>query len=651
MKIYKNTACRLALLSALLFSIPSSYAAEFSAAFKNTDIQEFINTVSKNLGKTIIIDPSVKGKISVRSYDTLNDEQYYQFFLSVLDVYGYSAIEMPNGILKVIPAKGAKNAAIPFTDASRPGQGDELVSRIVSLDNIAPEDVTALLQQLKESTGAGSVVRYESANILLLTGKAAVVNQLVDIIKRVESADDRSIARVRLAYASAPEVARLMDQLINGAGKTAKSATPKVQVVADERTNEVLISGREDMRQRAIAMAHQLDQPSNSNSGNTQVYYLKYAKAKQLQEVLTGMSTSSQDGEKATGGVTAVSMMKDISIKADEQTNSLIITAPPDVLKELEQVIQKLDIRRAQVLIEAVIIEVQDADALNFGVQWMNKYGGGTNFTATGVPVTSLIGKENGISEALSGVNGLATGFYHGNWAALLTALSTNNNNDILATPSIVTLDNTEAEFNVGQEVPVLTGSQTTSGDNVYNTVDRKNVGIMLKVTPQINQGDSVLLDVKQEVSSVADVAPTGTSDLGATFNTRTVNNAVLVNSGETVVVGGLLDKTNSTVESKVPWLGDIPWLGNLFKYKSTKSEKRNLMLFIRPTIIRATGEYNQQSIRKFNEFSDGSTQKKDMQSMKQQLSEQLNHNDKGQALTDIQRDISAFNQSMSLVR
>ncbi len=208
-----------------------------------------------------------------------------------------------------------------------------------------------------------------------------------------------------------------------------------------------------------------------------------------------------------------MALLKNVVIKADEQTNALIITAAPDVMRDLEAVVAKLDVRRAQVLVEAVIVEVQDGQGLNIGVQWANKYGGGTQFAGSAPGVSA--GFENGMSDVFGKANGLMTGFYSGNWGVLLSAIASNNQNNILATPSIVTLDNAEAEFSVGQDVPILTGSQTTNSDNVFNTVSRKTVGIKLKVKPQINQGQSVLMQIEQEVSSVADSAGATPDSLG----------------------------------------------------------------------------------------------------------------------------------------
>ncbi|WP_167389296.1 type II secretion system secretin GspD [Pectobacterium peruviense] len=595
--------------SVLLMASSLAWSAEFSASFKGTDIQEFINTVSKNLNKTVIIDPSVSGTITVRSYDMMNEEQYYQFFLSVLDVYGFTVIPMDNNVLKIIRSKDAKSTSMPLASDEKPGIGDEVVTRVVPVNNVAARDLAPLLRQLNDNAGAGSVVHYEPSNVLLMTGRAGVIKRLMTIVERVDQTGDRNVTSIPLSYASSLEVVKMVNELNKMDEKSALPGMLTANVVADERTNSVLVRGEPNSRQRVIDMIKQLDR-QQAVQGNTKVIYLKYAKAADLVEVLTGVGDSIQTDQQNA----LPALRKDISIKAHEQTNSLIVNAAPDIMRDLEQVIAQLDIRRPQVLVEAIIAEVQDADGMNLGVQWANKNAGVTQFTNTGLPITTMMAgadqfRRDGTlgtaaTSALGSFNGIAAGFYQGNWSMLMTALSSNSKNDILATPSIVTLDNMEATFNVGQEVPVLAGSQTTSGDNVFQTVERKTVGIKLKVKPQINEGDSVLLEIEQEVSSVADAASSSSTNLGATFNTRTVNNAVLVSSGETVVVGGLLDKSTNESASKVPFLGDIPILGHLFRSNSQETKKRNLMLFIRPSIIRDRSQYQSASASKYHSFS-----------------------------------------------
>lgn len=617
--INKGKGWRLATVAAALMMAGSAWATEYSASFKNADIEEFINTVGKNLNKTIIIEPSVRGKINVRSYDLLNEDQYYQFFLSVLDVYGFAVVPMDNGVLKVVRSKDAKTSAIPVVDESNPGSGDEMVTRVVPVRNVSVRELAPLLRQLNDNAGGGNVVHYDPSNVLLITGRAAVVNRLVEVVRRVDKAGDQEVDIVKLKYASAGEMVRLVTNLNkdgnNQGGNTSLLLAPKV--VADERTNSVVVSGEPKARARIIQMVHQLDRDLQSQ-GNTRVFYLKYGKAKDLVEVLKGVSSSIEADKKGgaattTGGGGASIGGGKLAISADETTNALVITAQPDVMAELEQVVAKLDIRRAQVLVEAIIVEIADGDGLNLGVQWANTNGGGTQFTNTGLPIGSVAiaakdYKDNGTTTGLASLakefNGMAAGFYHGNWAALVTALSTNSKSDILSTPSIVTMDNKEASFNVGQEVPVQSGSQSsTTSDQVFNTIERKTVGTKLVVTPQINEGDSVLLNIEQEVSSVANKPAEGTATLGPTFDTRTIKNAVLVKSGETVVLGGLMDEKTSETVSKVPLLGDIPVLGYLFRSTNNSTSKRNLMVFIRPTILRDANIYTGVSSNKYSQF------------------------------------------------
>ena len=607
-KMGRKSLLATALIATLMAGQPI-HAAEFSASFKGTDIQEFINTVGKNLNKTIIVEPSVRGKINVRSYDLLNEEQYYQFFLSVLDVYGFSVVTMDNGVLKVLRSNTAKTSGVPVVDDQDPGIGDEMVTRVVPVRNVSVRELAPLLRQLNDNAGGGNVVHYEPSNVLLITGRAMVVNRLVDIVRRVDKAGDQDMDIVRLKFASAGEIVRLVTALTKDDARANMGSLLTPKVVADERTNSVVVSGDPKARQRMLQMVRQLDRDQESQ-GNTKVFYLKYAKAKNLVEVLNGVSKSIQaekEGAAKGGGGD-----KKLNIQADEQTNAMVITAQPDTMQEIEKVINRLDIRRAQVLVEAIIVEVANGNGAQFGVQWGNTNAGMVQFADSSVspiPVSTYTDflsddPSDASKKAVAGLSGMALGFYSGDWFALMTALKTDTKSDVLSTPSLVTMDNQEASFNVGQDVPVLTGSQTTTSSDsaVFNTVERKTVGTKLKFKPQINEGDSVLLEIEQEVSSV-DSSSSNSSSLGPTFNVRTIKNSVLVKSGETVVLGGLLDEKTSEVVSKVPLLGDIPMVGELFKSTSTSKSKRNLMVFIRPMILRDPVTYTGISSNKYSMF------------------------------------------------
>ena len=583
-------------LTALSLYSSSLLAANFSASFKNTDIREFIDTVSRNLNKTILVDPSVQGTVSVRTYNVLSEEEYYQFFLSVLDLYGLSVIPMDNGMVKVVRSSVARTAGVPVADSKNPGKGDEIITRVVRMENVPVRELAPLLRQLNDASGIGNVVHFEPSNVLLLTGKASVVNRLVDLVERVDRSGMQRREIVPLRYASAKELSDMLNNLNNEEQKGQNAPQLATKVVADDETNSLVISGTEDARARTRSLIGQLDREQN-NEGNTRVFYLKYANASKVVPVLTGIGEQLKDKAGTPKSKSASTSSSDLNISADESTNSLVITAQPNVMNSLERVIDKLDIRRPQVLVEAIIAEVQDGNGMDLGVQWTGKHGG-VQFGSTGLPISQI---KNGTIKGAS-FTGLATGFFNGDYGALLTALSTSGKNDILSTPSVVTLDNKEASFNVGQDVPVLSGSQTTSGDNVFNSVERKTVGTKLKIVPQINDGDMIHLKIEQEVSSV-DASATEDASLGPTFNTRTINNEVMVHSGQTVVLGGLMENVNKQNVSKVPLLGDLPLVGQLFRYTSQDNSKRNLMVFIHTTVLRDDDNYSAATKEKYDQI------------------------------------------------
>ncbi|MCR9385650.1 type II secretion system secretin GspD [Vibrio metoecus] len=602
------------LLAGSLLSTPLAMANEFSASFKGTDIQEFINIVGRNLEKTIIVDPSVRGKVDVRSFDTLNEEQYYSFFLSVLEVYGFAVVEMDNGVLKVIKSKDAKTSAIPVLSGEERASGDSVITQVVAVKNVSVRELSPLLRQLIDNAGAGNVVHYDPANIILITGRAAVVNRLAEIIRRVDQAGDKEIEVVELNNASAAEMVRIVEALNKTADAQNTPEFLKPKFVADERTNSILISGDPKVRERLKRLIKQLD-VEMAAKGNNRVVYLKYAKAEDLVDVLKGVSDNLQ-AEKGTGQQTT-SKRNEVMIAAHSDTNSLVLTAPQDIMNAMLEVIGQLDIRRAQVLIEALIVEMAEGDGINLGVQWGSLESGSViQYGNTGASIGNvLIGLEEAkdttekkpirnsdtgeikyyeetttkgdystLASALSGLQGAAVSIALGDWTALISAVSNDSKSNILSSPSITVMDNGEASFIVGEEVPVITGSTAGSNnDNPFQTVDRKEVGIKLKVVPQINEGNSVQLKIEQEVSNV--LGANGAVDVR--FAKRQLNTSVMVQDGQMLVLGGLIDERALESESKVPLLGDIPLLGQLFRSTSSQVEKKNLMVFIKPTIIR----------------------------------------------------------------
>ncbi|MCC2617053.1 type II secretion system secretin GspD [Aestuariibacter halophilus] len=599
-------------------------ATEYSPNFKNTEITEFINIVGKNLNRTIIVDPNVRGKISVRSYDLLNEEQYYQFFLNVLQVYDYAVVEMPNGILKIVRSKDAKTSNIPVVEGT-PFDGDEMITRVVPVYNVPVRELAPILRQLNDQAAGGNVVSHDPSNVMMLTGRAAVVNRLVEIIERVDQAGDEEIDIVKLKYASAGEMVRIIESINKSQGKqpTGKS---EPRAVADDRTNSVIVSGDQKARQRLVTLISRMDQELETN-GNTRVIFLNYAKAEDLVKVLQGVSASIQAEEKGAGNNARRSASRDVNIDAHEDSNALVITAEPDMMRSLEEVIRQLDVRRAQVQVEAIIVEVFEGDGTQLGVQWASESGGGQQFTngnigigslgvalreaedrevnrttvtANGEVVTStetIEGNLSSLAGLLGSLNGFMVGVVEDGWGAVVQAVSNDTNSNILATPHLTTMDNEEAFFIVGQEVPIITGSTASNANsNPFQTVDRKEVGTKLKVTPQINEGDAVQLLIEQEVSSVS-----GATSVDIAINKREIKTTVIVDDGGTIVLGGLIDEDVQESVSKVPLLGDIPILGHLFKSTTTNKRKRNLMVFIRPTIVRDGVTMNKISQRKYN--------------------------------------------------
>lgn len=612
-----------ALCTALLcFSVS---AAEYMPNFKETDINEFINIVGKNLERTIIVDPNVRGKISVRSYDMLNEDQYYQFFLNVLQVYDFAVVEMPSGILKVVRSKDAKTSNIPVVEGSA-RDGDEMITRVVPVYNVPVRELAPILRQLNDQAGGGNVVSHDPSNVMMLTGRAAVVNRLVEIIERVDRAGDEEVEIVKLRYASASEMVRIIESINKSQGKTNTGTKSEPRVVADDRTNSVIVSGDIKARQRLINLIQRMDQELETN-GNTRVLFLNYAKAEDLVKVLQGVSASIQAEEQSGGTTRRTGTNREISIDAHQDSNAIVITAEPDMMRSLEDVVRQLDIRRAQVQVEAIIVEVFEGDGTTFGVQWASEAGGGTQFSNGVVPVGSLAvalkeaeddtdteayvtddgevvtvtttdeGDYSSLASLLGSANGLIAGIIQDGWGAVVQAVSTDTNSNILATPHLTTMDNEEAFFIVGQEVPIITGTTTGSNNsNPFQTVDRQEIGIKLKVTPQINEGDAVQLLIEQEVSSVS-----GATSVDISINKREIKTTVIVDDGGTIVLGGLIDEDVQESVSKVPLLGDIPILGHLFKSTSSTKRKRNLMVFLKPTIVRDGATMNAISHRKYN--------------------------------------------------
>ncbi|MFK5969950.1 MAG: type II secretion system secretin GspD [Candidatus Marithrix sp.] len=579
-------------------------AADVTLNFRDMDIKAFIDIISKETGKTFVVDPRVKGKITVMSSKPMDNKQIYDVFLSILSVHGFTAI--PSGsIIKVIPDNLAKSQNSPVLPIDKiPVVGNSLITQIVEIKHISAAQLIPLLRPLIRQQG--HLVAYPANNTLVIYDNANNVNRLLKIIRRIDQPSDEGIEVLVLEHATAIEVARIISNLERQ--QNTKSQT--TNIIADNRTNSILISGDKSARLRLRTLITHLDTPVQ-NEGNTQVIYLRYAQAKDLVGILKGVSSSMDEIDKDK----STTEQSQTNIQADENTNSLIITTTPKILQNIKTVIRKLDIRRAQVLVEAIIAEVSSDMVRELGVQWW-LYGdkgtrpiGTTNFDNVGGKIADFASATSQGSRNIPNI-GIGSSLGVGKFADsglltfgfLLQALDSDSDSNVLSTPSLLTLDNQEAEIVVGQNVPFVTGQYSNTGatnniGNPFQTIQREDVGIKLKVRPQINEGNSIKLDIEQEVSSIS----TSSSASDIVTNKRNIKTTVIVEDGNMIVLGGLIDETLQKTTKKVPWLSDMPLIGWLFRSESVKKVKRNLMVFLRPVIIRDAASENSISTGKYN--------------------------------------------------
>ncbi len=564
---------------------------------RNADINVLIATVAEITGKNFIVDPRVEGKVTVITSEPMSPADVYETFLSVLRVNGYAAVQ--NGrLVRIVPDAVARQFDTP-PEVPGTTPSDALVTRVIAVSNVSAKELSDLLKPLLPQ--AAQVAVHEGSNAIVIADRAGNIERIERLVRRIDTVGDDKVEVIPLRHASASELARTLGGVSGDGG-------PKL--VADGRTNSLLLTGDKRGRLRLRTLVAHLDTPLESGE-STQVMYLRYAKAADLVPILDSLAKSLEGTEVAEDARTVT------AIQAHEGTNSIVVSAPASVMEALRSVIRQLDIRRAQVLIEAVIAEVAEEKAKEFGVQWQTfaddngQLGrgifGGTNFN--GPQGGNIIGA---LQNPFGLPGGLNLGFIDGtitvpgpngrdvtilNIGALVRALNADTGTNILSTPTIVTLDNQEALIEVGQEVPFIQGEFTTpvtSGSggtnaggslvNPFRTLERKSIGLKLKVTPQINEGDAVVLVLEQEVSSLAPQVQ-GAADL--ITNQRILKTTVLVGDGQMLVLGGLVTEDQNERVNQVPGLGSIPVLGNLFKYRSSNRIRRNLMVFLRPVILR----------------------------------------------------------------
>tara|TARA_Y100000589_G_scaffold94_1_gene81 strand:+ start:1028 stop:3040 length:2013 start_codon:yes stop_codon:yes gene_type:complete len=600
--LLKNSLRTIGITAALTLSAVSA-AQEYTVNLKDTDIQEFIKFVADVTGTTMVVDPNVKGKVRVISSKPVSKAELYDLFLSILDVQGYTAVHSGQ-VIRIVPSKDARSSPVPIMDDQTAVGNDEYVTQVIRLDNISAAKLIPVLRPLVPQQA--HLAAYAPSNAIIISDIRSNIGRIVDIIERMDRSAIQTTEIIRLKYGVAEDVVSMLNTLEKSRQGEGADADKEAVLVADKRTNSVVVTADELTVDRIRKLVTYLDTPLEQ-SGNVRVIYLEYADATEIAEVLTRVMQNISRLEE--GGSSKRAGSGESTIEADEGTNSLIITADTDEMAALEAVIARLDIRRAQVLIEAIIVEMTVTEGQDLGLQWLfaNDNGVyGSNITTDEARRQSLgqlggalvpdDGSENigtrEVAASLATIPGTTLGWgvvdESLTMTVILNALESQGNNNILSTPSLLTLDNEEAYITVGSEVPFVTGSYTNTGvgngaSNPFQTIERESVGVTLKVTPQINEGNAVLMDIVQEVSTLAPSLIA--SDL--ITNERKIETMVLANDGNIVVLGGLVSDEIQDDSQGVPVLSSIPLVGRLFRSDSVKVTKQNLLVFIRPTIIR----------------------------------------------------------------
>jgi general secretion pathway protein D len=621
-------------------SVKPQQGATITPNYKDAELGQIIQAVSEVTGKNFIIDPRVNAKVTMLSSTPMSPAAFYEAFLAVLQVYGYVAV--PAGkVIKIIPNTDARQLPSIDLPNSVNSTSDEIVTQIITMKNVSASQLVPLLRPLIPQQG--HLAAYPSGNILIISDRASNVSRIMKIIERMDESGDEPTEVLPLRNASATELVRTVTQLTQGTGGAEAGGAP-IKIVADERTNSVLISGEKSLRLRAKALVLGLDTPRLGGGGDTQVRYLLYADAEKLADKLKGQASAAskaQGGPQAGAPAAAApsggsNVDASVTIWADVSTNALIMTAPPKIMKSLMAVIDKLDIRRAQVEIEAMIVEVQVNKSGSLGVQWLLDGGSSYGYGVTNLPGTSGSSIVSLASAALLGTSSATTtttsttsttsstalssaiptggtfvaGTYNSTtgkgFGAVIQALQSDSTSNIISTPRVITMNNEEAEVKVTQEIPLITGQYTSSTSSTsgttspFTTIQREEVGTILKVTPHISGGNVIQLKIEQEDSSPG-AKLTDSADIST--NKRSIKTTILIEDGGIIVLGGLMQDTVTESEDRVPVLGSIPLLGNLFKSRSGSRQKTNLLVFLRPNILRDQAATEAISASKYNEM------------------------------------------------
>lgn len=633
----------------------ATYAQTWKINLRDADLAAFINEVADITGKNFAVDPRVRGNVTVISNRALNRAEVYDLFLGVLNVNGVVAIPSGNTI-KLVPDNNVKNSGIPY-DARNRATGDQIVTRVIWLENTNPNDLIPALRPLMPQFAHLAAV--PGTNALIVSDRASNIYQLETIVRNLDGTGQNDLEAITLQSSQAEEMIGLIESMTaTGAAKDLKGS--RVRVMADQRTNRIIIKGDTATRKRIRQIIETLDVPAADRLGGLKVFRLKYASAKNLAEILQGLvsgqaqgrsssssenssagtslntlgnnsSASNMSQEGSTSGIQLNSGLGNnqqgitsfnangVSIIADATQNSLVVKADPQLMREIESAINQLDTRRQQVLIEAAIMEVEGTDADQLGVQWalgdLSSGIGLINFDNFGASLKNiaagyLTGGAAGAGSAIGTGTSLVIGDYREGsdgsrklYGALIQALKETTKSNLLSTPSIVTMDNEEAYIVVGENVPFVTGSVSTGAAGVanpYTTIERKDVGVTLKVIPHIGENGTVRLEVEQEVSAVARDKGQA-SDL--VTSKRAIKTSILAEHGQTIVLGGLISDNTSYGRQAVPGLGAIPGLGRLFRSEGKSNQKRNLLIFIHPTIVGDKNEVRKISQQRYSQL------------------------------------------------
>ena len=615
-------------VSLLLFAKPV-LGQEFTVNLKDTDIQEFIEFVADVTGTTIVIDPAVKGKVKVVSSKPVSRAELYDLFLSILDVHGYTAVRSGE-VVRVIPNKNARSAPVDVISGTSV-INDEYVTQVIRLDNVSAAKLIPVLRPLVPQQA--HMAAYAPSNAIIISDIRANIDRIAKIIDRMDQSAVKKTEVVKLRYGVATDVVEMLKTLEKSRAGEGADANDEASLVADKRTNSVIVTADEVSIERIKGLIDYLDIPLEQ-SGNVRVMYLEYADATEVAEVLTRVMQNLARLDDESSGRTRAANAAKSTIEADAGTNSLIITADTDEMAALEAVIARLDIRRAQVLVEAIIVEIDVTEGRELGLQWLfandsGLYGsnisparqGSNAAIAQAILPEDATSTEIGVRDlagALSQVPGTTFGWgvvdQNLTMTTILNTLEKQGNTNILSTPSLLTLDNEEAFITVGQQVPFVTGSYTNTGAangvaNPFQTIQRENVGVTLQVTPQINEGDSVVMDIVQEVSSISQQALSASDVI---TNERKIETKVLAKDGDIVVLGGLVKDDIQDSQQGVPLLSGIPVLGRLFRNDVVSVTKSNLLVFIRSTIIRDDDDLAGATAEKYRYIRDQQRQRRD---------------------------------------